>query len=825
MKILGFKKYEDYLILKTSKGKMKLQPYDQNIVRIVYTLEDNFSQKDSLIIVSQKHQKIDWKVSETEETIKLSTSEINIVILKETSAFTYLDAKGNLLLKEPDRGGKSLETIDVVKTVFDKNSKVKSGQSVDGMRALVDDYTKVIDRKAYHTKLEFEWVDGEAIYGLGSHEEGIMNLRGHHQYLYQQNMKAVVPVLVSTKGYGILMDSYSLMTFHDDNYGSYIWTDVDEELDYYFIYGPSFDKIVGSYRKLSGKVPMLPKWAFGYVQSKERYKSQEELIAVVKEYRVRNIPLDLIVLDWKSWTGELWGQKSFDAERFPNPKEMMKELHTLNTKLMVSIWPIMREGGDNHKEMKENGYLFGNQATYNAFNEKARECYWKQANEGIFSNDTDAWWCDCTEPFEADWKGEFKPEPEERLLINTSQSKKYMDPEFINAFSLLHSKGIYEGQRKSSDEKRVVNLTRSAYAGQHRYSTITWAGDTAAKWETLRRHIPDGLNFCATGEPYWTVDIGAFFTGGVKCWRKWSGNEKDPGVWFWNGDYDGGCEDLGYRELYVRWFQYGAFLPMFRSHGTDTPREVWRFGEPGSIFYDTLVKFINLRYILMPYIYSLAGKVTLEDYTMMRALAFDFREDTNTYNTSDQYMFGPALLINPVTEPMYYASGSKELKGVKKTRTLYLPKGCSWFDFWTGKSEEGGHTIIAEATLDTMPIFVKAGSIVPMGPKIQHTGENMNAPIVLRVYPGADGSFTLFEDEGDNYNYEKGAFSIININWSDKVKQLTFEERKGIFDGMIEVKTFHIVLVSDGRGVGVDETLDIDKTIYYNGKKLMIDLH
>ena len=543
----------------------------------------------------------------------MSTAALSIQINKQTAAFTYLDPSGAILTKEPDKGGKTLVPVDVVTSVFDQAAAVQAEQGADGLRAYGAAGTQVVDRQAYHTKLEFEWAEGEALYGLGSHEEGMLNLRGQHQYLYQQNMKAVVPVLVSTRGYGIVLDSYSLMTFHDDAFGSYLWTDVDDELDYYFIYGPSFDQIVAGIRSLTGQAPMLPKWAFGYLQSKERYKTQAELIEIVRQYRERGLPLDCIVLDWQSWTGELWGQKSLDPERFPDPDALMDELHDLHARLMVSIWPIMRPGGENWQEMRAHGYLLGNQATYDAFREPARALYWKQANEGLFAHGVDAWWCDCTEPFEADWTGAVKPEPEERMRINTEEAKRYLDPEYINAYSLLHSKGIYEGQRATTSRKRVVNLTRSAYAGQQRYATITWSGDIVASWETLRRQIPAGLNFCLTGSPYWTLDIGGFFV------------RRKPDLWFWSGDYDQGVDDLGYRELYVRWFQYAAFLPMFRAHGTDTPREIWRFGEPGDLFYDTLVKFLRLRYRLMPYIYSLAGMVTHASYTMLRALPFDFR--------------------------------------------------------------------------------------------------------------------------------------------------------------------------------------------------------
>ena len=582
--IKRIEKLSDSLLLHTSEGMIKLEPFGDGIVRVVYTQKNWFSDAESSIVIPEGKQKSMWNVSETEEEVMFSVEKINISIDRETCAFTYRDAEGKLYVREPERGGKTLDVIDVVKNSFNKSAEVSSGVGVDGIRARAHEYTSYVDRQAYHTKLEFVWGENEALYGLGSHEEGMMNLRGRHQYLYQQNLKAVVPVIMSTNGYGILIDNYSYMTFHDDAFGSYIWCDVADEMDYYFIAGPEFDDIINSYRQLTGTAPMLPRWAFGYLQSKERYKTQQELIDIVQEYRKRKLPIDAIILDWKSWTGDLWGQKSFDPERFPDPDVMMEQLHDMDTKLMISIWPTMAAGGDNHREMHEKGCLLGDQTHYDAFIPIARELYWKQTKEGLFSHGVDAWWCDCTEPFEADWKGAVKPEPEERMRINTNEAKKYIDPAHINAYSLFHSKGIYEGQRNTTDRKRVVNLTRSSYAGQHRYSTVTWSGDTGASWETLKKQIADGLNFCATGEPYWTLDIGAFFSGGKANWEYWCNDHSIPAPWFLSGDFDSGCADLGYRELYVRWFQYAAFLPMFRSHGTDTPRELWRFGEPGSVF-------------------------------------------------------------------------------------------------------------------------------------------------------------------------------------------------------------------------------------------------
>lgn len=811
MPISNYQTQPDGLLIQSERGRLALTVYSSRAIRVRYTERSAFGSQPGLMIVAQPDRRVRFDVCEAAGSLIFSTADLMIEINRQTLAFTYRDAAGYLLAREPARGGKTLTPVNVVKTIFDESAATQSRQSVDGERSEVSNFKQVIDRQAYHTKLEFEWAAGEALYGLGSHEEGVLNLRGQHQYLYQQNMKVALPVLLSTRGYGLLLDNYSLMTFHDDAFGSYLWADIADELDYYFIYGPEFDQIVHGVRQLTGQAPMLPKWAFGYVQSKERYKTQDELIAVVKEYRVRGLPLDCIVLDWQSWPEGLWGQKTLDPERFPDPSAMTAELHRLKARLMVSIWPHMSKGGPNWLEMREKGCLLGNQGTYDAFSDKARQLYWQQANEGLFAHGIDAWWCDCTEPFEADWKGPVKPEPEERLRINTEEAKKYLDPAYINAYSLLHSKGIYKGQRNTTTTKRVVNLTRSAYPGQQRYGTITWSGDITATWETLRRQIPAGLNFCATGLPYWTLDIGAFFVG------------SRPDLWFWRGDYDQGVEDLGYRELFVRWFQFGAFLPMFRTHGTDTPREIWRFGEPGDMMYDTLVKYLRLRYRLLPYIYSLAGQVTHQDYTMLRALPFDFRHDPATYNISDQFMFGPALLVNPVTRPMYYAANSTPLQGVAKTRPVYLPAGSEWYDFWTGVRYSGGQTLLAEAPLSTMPLYVRSGSIIPIGPDIQSTAEQPNAALELWVYPGQDGSFTLYEDEGDNYNYEKGAFATIPIHWEEQKRCLILEERAGSYPGMPETVEFE-VMIMDEKAVGYDTNHLADKTkVVYEGKQVIVD--
>ena len=803
MPILTYSVQLHELTIQTDCGYLALTPYTPHAIRVRYSLKPEFSAKASLIVTAQLDPNVRFTVQETPDRLVFATSEVVIAIDRQTLAFTYCDKHGNLLTKEPDRGGKTLDPIDVLVSVFDQSTTIESRATADGVRIDAENVRKVIDRQAYHTKLEFERADGEALYGLGSHEEGMFNLRGQHQYLYQQNMKAVIPVLLSTRGYGVFLDSCSLMTFHDDAFGSYLWSDVDDELDYYFIYGPEFDQIVAELRALTGQAPLLPKWAYGYIQSKERYASQSELLEIVREYRARELPLDGIVLDWKSWTGDQWGQKSLDPDRFPNPDQMTEDLHALHARLMVSIWPIMKPGGADWQELHDHGFLLGNQANYDAFNPAARACYWQQTNRGLFSHGIDAWWCDCSEPFEADWKGAIKPEPEERLRINTEEAKRYLDPELINVYSLLHSEGIFKGQRQISEAKRVVNLTRSAYLGQQRYATITWSGDVAATWDTLHRQIADGLNFCVTGVPYWTTDIGAFFV------------QRKPDLWFWSGDYDAGVDDLGYRELYVRWFQFGAFLPMFRAHGTDTPREIWRFGEPGDLMYDALEKVLQLRYRLLPYIYSLAGWTTHQAYTLMRALPFDFRHDPATYDVDDQFMFGPALLVNPITRPMYYMRGSVPVTDANRTRSVYLPAGTDWYDFWTNQGHQGGQTIEANATLDVIPLYVRAGSIVPMGPCRQYVDDQPDAPIELHIYPGSNGSFLLYEDEGDNYRYEQGAFATIQIEWDNAARRLTLGPRAGQYPGMPNQREFHIVLhdvKSEGRHV------------HYDGQSITVDL-
>jgi alpha-D-xyloside xylohydrolase len=793
-----------------------------SIARITFTGHDIFRDRPSRIVIG-KPEEVSFELRETPLQYTLRTAALTITLDRPTGRLVYYSVDGQAIMQEPERGGKWLTPRSVTRNIVDRNAGVAESQSIDGARAAPATYTTIFDRHAFEAKLEFDFAEDEALFGLGSHEEGFANLRGRSRDLYQQNMKAVVPHLVSTRGYGVLLDCGSLMTFHDDALGSYWWADCIDELDYYFLYGETCDGVIRYYRRLTGRTPLPPRWAFGYVQSKERYVTAQELIEVVREYRRRAIPLDVIVLDWKSWpNGAGWGQKSLDPARFPNPEHLTAELHALGARLMVSIWPIMTGECPDQRELRDRGFMLGNQSTYDAFQAQARDLYWQQAERGLFSKGVDAWWCDCTEPFEADWSGAVKPEPHQRLALNTEASKRYLDAADINAYSLLHSQGMYEGQRRATSQKRVLNLTRSSYAGQHRYGTFTWNGDICGTWESLRRSIAEGLNFCATGEPYWTVDIGGFFLRG------------DTSLWFWRGDYDAGargltamealepdpadkgCTDLGFHELYTRWLQYAAFLPMFRSHGTDAPREIWRFGEPGNPFYDAIASAIRLRYRLLPYIYSVAASVTFHDASMIRALALCFPQDRATHVVADQFLFGPSIMVCPITRPMYYDRNSQPIEDADHSRLVYLPQGRDWYDFWSGKCLAGGQTLRVAAPLDRIPLYLSSGSILVTSDVVQHTGERADAPYEIHVYTGADASFILYEDDGDGYAYESGAFATVLLSWRDSMHHFTLAAREGDFPSLVRERDFRIIVhtpqghrTRNLRYTGAQQTLSI----------------
>ena len=493
---------------------------------------------------------------------EVSASEEDAVLTLKTDCMTIHADRSQVLFEAPDGTRLSraerfhLVPYDMVRTT---GGEAVYRQTVDGLRAFLEGGKEEFVRKSFHGAVSFDFTEEETLFGLGSHEEGYPNLRGQFLPLYQENMRIAVPVFVSTKGYGVLVNCGSAMTFDatDHRRGKFYLDSVDA-VDFWFIFGGDFDGVCRGLRSLAGETPMLPKWVLGYVQSKERYGSQEELISIGRKYRELGIPIDVIVQDWLYWDDGMWGNKHFNKERYPDPAALTDELHRMNLKLMVSIWPNLSGESEDRVELREAGHLLGDGSMVNAYDEAARAMYWKQANEGLFKYGIDGWWCDSSEPFDAVWNSPERPPLPERMKKSTDEFKKYLDDSLLNVYSLHHSMGMYENQRKCSD-KRVVNLTRSGFSGQHRYGTVVWSGDCSANWETLRKQVRIVQNYSATGEAYWNSDIGAFFaTGGYE--------------WFRDGDYPEGCDDPGYRELYTRWLQFAAFTPMMRSHGTSTPR-------------------------------------------------------------------------------------------------------------------------------------------------------------------------------------------------------------------------------------------------------------
>ena len=795
MQVLGYTRKGLGIELQTEGGKFYLAAINDNIIRCVFTREEVIHPPSMLVLEQQEADGLD--VKEFEDKLYIDTHNTRLVVKKENSTFTWLNRQtGELLLKE---ARKTLAKTDVIRySTEGEEPIIDSVRTVDGERSFIKNLKEKIVGQAYRGKLHFDWQEDEAIHGLGQFEEGIYNYRGHNQYLYQHNMRIPIPFMVSSKGYGLFMDCASLMTFQDDINGSYIFMDTIEQMDYYFITGCNMDQIISGYRTLTGKAVMLPKWAFGYIQSKEAYKSADEFVAVAKKYRELKVPIDGLVQDWNTWEPGKWGQKTVDKSRYPNIREMNDQIHQLNIHTMVSIWPNTNVGGENHKEFSQAGYLLEDNSTYDAFNEDARNMYWRQMEEELFSGGFDSWWCDSTEPFSGpDWNGEGKREPWERYQLVGSEHKKFLGPTKANAFSLVHAQGIYENQRKVTKEKRVLNLTRSGYTGSQRYGTVLWSGDTFASWETYQQQIKEGLNFTLSGMPYWTQDIGAFFVVGTAWQKRGCGQHTNPNpLWFWRGEFNEGVKDLGYKELYVRWLQYATFLPMFRAHGTDTPREIWAFGEPGDLYYDIIEKYIKLRYQLMPYIYSLAGSVWLEDKTIHRSLLFDFASDETARGIWDQFMFGEALMICPVIKPMHYLAESKKIQEeVKEVRSCYLPKGTNWIDYWTNETYEGGQWIEVAAPLDIIPIFVKAGSIIPVMNGLEYATDTEGKPLEIHVYPGQDGSFILYEDGNDNYKYEEGQYATIQLDWSEAEQKLNIGKVKGEYQGMPKERKFKPLVI------------------------------
>lgn len=741
----------------TDQSLLRVAFYTDSIVRIIYGASpDTAWQTESAMVSVNRYSlpTVEVLSTETDEELSLSTPCLRVTVSKKNAAIRYERPDGSLLSREQ---GKVLETYEMYRTV---GGSAETRSTVDGLRVILKDGEKEFLRASNHGSMMLHFTEEEELFGLGSHEEGYHGLKGQYVPLYQENMRIALPYLVSTKGYAYLFDCSSLMTFDatDHRHGR-LWFDSLDVIDYYFIAGEDFDGVCRGYRTLTGETPMLPKWAVGYVQSRERYVSQEHLLETAAEYRRIGTPIDCMVQDWCTWPDGQWGFKRFDPQRYPDPTDMMNQLHHMHLHLLLSIWVNPQGESEDQIQLREAGQLLGDGATYNAFDPKARETYWSQVKENLFVHGIDGWWCDATEPFDAVWGGEERPPMPERMLKSTGEFKKHLDDSIINAYSLYHSKGIYEGQRATTEEKRVINMTRSGFPGQHRYGTVVWSGDVSATWEALRKQVSIAQNYVACGEAYWNCDAGGFF---VHRWAQWFGD----------GDYPAGKDDLGYRELYTRWLQFAGFTPFMRSHGTDTPREVWHFGERGTPFRDAIEEAIALRYRLAPYFYSLNAAVTFEGVMPLRPLALAYPHDRTAQRISSQYIYGHELMVCPVTHPMYYTAGSREIPEPHRFMDVYLPEG-GWYDFYTEEYLEGGRFIRVSCTIDRIPLFVRAGAILPTSPVMPYVDADPNAICELRIYSGANGHFTLYNDAGDGYGYEQGEYTAVKIHYDDKTGRIS----------------------------------------------------
>jgi alpha-D-xyloside xylohydrolase len=924
-------RFKDGLLVrleKTTAGGVKqvrLQVITDNIIRVTASPADSISGTPSLMAVITGTREVKWTSEEKNNQATLKTGTLTASIDLTTGEVVFRDLKGQVILQEKQGGGKTFTPA-------------------------------VIDGKPlYKLQQVFESPAGEAFYGLGQHQTGLMNYKDQDVDLTQYNSVAVIPFLVSSRHYGILWDNYSITRFGDDRpyeeLGSLqlsdkngkaggltatyamrnkpdsiflqrqeslidftflpdlkkmpagypmgkgvvtwegditsqiggqekfymtasgyikVWIDGElkldkwregwnpgpsvfrhqldkgkkyrlkvewipesdqafvsvkhlsptpaklqnkaaltseagEKIDYYFVYGQQTDDVINGYRTITGKATIVPKWALGYWQSRERYKTQRDVISTVQEFRKRQIPLDNIVMDWSYWKQDAWGSQEFDPQRFPDAKGMIDSLHNIyHTHFMISAWPKFYKDIPNYKLFNEKGWLYkrsindgikdwigqGYVSTfYDAFNPGARKLFWQLLSKHLFSKGVDAWWLDATEP---------------DVLSNATidYRKQLMNPtalgpstQYFNSYALMNARGIYEGQRREKPDQRVFILTRSAYAGMQRYGAATWSGDIAARFDELARQIPAGLNFGLSGMPYWTTDIGGFYVEDKY-------DQPDPQ----------GADLQEWRELNTRWFQYGSFCPLFRSHGQYPYREPFNIAPENSVELTSMVYYDKLRYRLMPYIYSLAGQTYHRGYTMMRGLIMDFDKDTAVRNIGDQFMFGPALLVNPV-----YTYKTR-------SRKLYLPANTGWYDLYNGIYTEGGQYITAEAPLDRIPLYVKAGSIVPFGPALQYTAQHPADTITLYVYTGANGKFTLYEDEGVNYNYEKGQYSTINLTYDEAGQTLTIGKREGNFPGMLQHRTFRIVRAGKDKPVNMDFGNRNATVVPYDGTEKKISL-
>lgn len=938
----GYEQMTDGIIVKIRQSHpqsvrlLRFQVMGERLIHVSATPEDEFTDKKSLIIVPQeKHTP--FQVRQSGDTISVITKKLMASVLSSTGEVWFADEAGNIILRENKGGGKTFTPI-----------------GIEG-------------KKGYSIRQVFESPDDEAFYGLGQHQSEEFNYKGKNEELFQYNTKVSVPFIVSSRNYGVLLDSYSLCRFGNPNdysqlgevfklydkdgvegaiTGTYVpgnksksnvivrresslyfehleksdlskvvnlpdnfplmgatvtfegmiepsetgefkfilyyagytkvyidnklvvperwrtawnpnsykfavnleagkkvpvkiewkpdggvsysglrvmapvdpeeqgkhswWSEMTPQLDYYFVAGDNMDDVISGYRTLTGKSPIMPKWAMGFWQSREKYNTADEILGALKGFRSRRIPIDNIVLDWNHWPEDAWGSHEFDKNRFQDPQAMVDSIHAMNAKLMISVWPKFYTTTEHYKEFDENGWIYQQSVKdglkdwvgpgyqygfYDAYNADARKLFWKQMYEHYYKLGIDAWWMDASEPNIRDCTDmQYRKELCGPTALGPST-------EYFNAYALMNAEAIYDGQRSVDNNKRVFLLTRSGFAGLQRYSTATWSGDIATRWEDMKSQIMAGLNFSMSGIPYWTMDIGGFcvenrYVAGQRLWNERKTENADYKEW---------------RELNVRWYQFGAFCPLYRAHGQYPFREIWEIAPEGHPAYNSMVYYTKLRYRMMPYIYSLAGMTWFKDYTIMRPLVMDFPADTTVHNIGDQYMFGPSLLVSPV------------YKYEERKREVYFPQSAGWYDFYTGKFQTGGKRTMVDAPYERIPLFVRAGSIIPFGPEMQYADEKPADYIKLYVYQGTDAAFSLYEDENVNYNYEQGRYSVIPMTYNETTRQLTIGKRQGEFDGMLKERTFEIVNVNSGCPKAFD-VKEKGIIVNYNGEELVIQL-
>ncbi|MGH2271272.1 TIM-barrel domain-containing protein [Anaerohalosphaeraceae bacterium U12dextr] len=904
--------------------------YGPTTVRVNENLGRHYWAHPSIVVVS-KPAAVPFKVQETAEYVAILSEKLQIRADKKTGALVFMDAGGRLLTRERAENHATIKQVDI------------SGAPT------------------YEVSHTFTLKPDEGWYGFGYIDSAPtqINRRGQELLLIQTNMGIVIPMIVSSERYGIMWDIYSIMRFKDDAAGATLWAEsAPGGVDYYFFAGDTMDDVIAGYRTLTGSAPMYPKQALGLFMSKERYPTQDRIVEVAKTFRKEQFPLDYIVQDWQYWGSDkdgTWSGMIWNPQRYPDPEGMIKTIHDLNMKLMISIWPSVGNDTPLAHELDQYNLRFEplhwisrKARIYDAFSEKGREIYFKHINAGLLSKGVDALWMDGTEVEvgTACWN----PNEVARDIKRLGNNAMGDFSRYLNPYTLMTTKGTYEGQR-AINNRRVFTLTRSAWAGAQRYAAASWSGDSSASWNTLKAQMVSGLHVTMAGNPWWTQDIGGFFVN----------------------NYPGGEQNPAYRELFLRWYQFGAFNPIFRIHGTNIEREPYIFKEMDPEVYQALLDITHLRYRLMPYLYSQSWRVTSEGYTLMRALPMDFPEDAQVRNLSDAFMFGPAFLVHPVTRAMYrkgntpaptvpaeflrtpdgqvglavqyfagvnfntpmgkgvdkivdhdwpgppladppggldgfnnfsarwegfllapqdgeyeigvegddgfrlYLDGKKVVedwrdnaaryrsakvtfsKGQQVPLKLefyqgggervirlgwrtpsdirnqnegaaaldnivktYLPAGCDWYDFWTNEKHTGGKTVEKACPLNILPLYIRAGSILPMGPVMQYATEKPDAPYEIRIYPGADAKFTIYEDDNETYNYEKGQYAVYDILWDDAARTLTVGPRKGTFPGMTVERILHVVIAAPGKNAGIATGADDIKTVNYAGKSVTV---